>query len=110
MKHNCKIKDSSLSFELKTVEPTRINKLGRALVNTKQFFKRAFNMPDRIRIIRVSNHFVEVGKKDLKTEGKAEPQYIFKLSKNILTEIRYFGGKQTIRVKTDINNRCLKPL
>jgi hypothetical protein len=96
MKQNCKIKDSSLSFELKTAELTKINKLGRALVNTKQWFKRLVNMPDRTRIVRVSNHLGTAGKKDLE--------------KSILTEIRTYKNKQTIRVKTDINNRCLKPL
>lgn len=93
---NCKIKDNSLNITVKTIEPTRINKLGRALVNIKQLYKKALNMPDRTRIVRVSNHLGMAGKKDL--------------TNNILTEIRTYKNKQTIRVKTDIQQRFLKAI
>jgi|GEM_PF-5186743 len=96
MKHNCKIKDSSLSFELKTIKLTKINKLGRTIVNIKQCLKRAFNVPDRTRIIRLSNHLATGGKKDL--------------NKAILTEIHHYKGKQIIKVKTDIQTRFKHPL
>lgn len=83
MVQNCKIKDNSLNLTVKTVEPIRINKLGRALVNTKQWFKRTLNMPDRTRIVRVPNHIA--GAKELNA--------------NIVTEIRYYKNKQVINVK-----------
>jgi len=102
MKQNCKIKDSSLSFELKTVELTKINKLGRTLVNIKQRLRKLINAPDRVRIVKLSNHIVEVGQKENKT--------VKQLNKNILTEISSFKGKQTIIVRTDIQTRFKHPL
>lgn len=96
MKQNCKIKDNSLELELKTVEPTRINKLGRTLVNLKQYFKRLVNVPDRVRVVKISNHLSGGAKKNLE--------------KSIIVEHRYYKGKQTIRVKTDTPIKCLLPL
>lgn len=98
MKHNCKIKDNSLNITVREIEPNRINKLGRALVNLKQRFNKAFNVPQRTRIVRVSNHTAKVGQKEKKLE------------KNIIVEHRYFEGKQVLKVKTDINLKCLMPL
>lgn len=95
---NCKIKDNSLNITVREIEPNRINKLGRTLVNLKQRFNKAFNVPQRTRIVRVSNHTVKVGQKEKKLE------------KNIIVEHRYFEGKQILKVKTDINLKCLMPL
>lgn len=102
MKHNCKIKDNSLNITVREIEPTRINKIGRTLVNIKQRFNKAFNVPQRTRIVRLSSHIVEVGQKENKT--------IKKLDKNIIVEHKYFEGKQILKVKTDINLKCLMPL
>lgn len=93
---NCKIKDNSLNLELKTVELNKINKLGRTIVNIKQRLRKLINAPDRVRIVKLSNHLSGGGKKDLKHP--------------ILTEINSYKGKQTIKVRTDINRRMLKPL
>jgi len=88
---HCKIKDSSINFELNTI---KVNKIGRTIVNVKQFFKRLVNAPQRTKIVRVSNHIS--GAKELKH--------------NILTEIKCFKGKQIINVKTNIDNRFLKAI
>jgi len=93
---NCKIKDSSLSFELKIVELTKINKLGRTIVNIKQCLRKLVNAPDRTRIIKLSNHLSGGAKKDL--------------TKPILCEIHHYKGKQIIKVKTDIQTRFKHPL
>ena len=93
---NCKVKDSSLSFELKTVELTKINKVGRTIVNIKPRLRKLINVPDRVRIVKLSNHLSGGVKKDL--------------TKGILTEINSYKGKQVIKVRTDINSRMLKPL
>lgn len=98
MIHNCKIKDNSLNITVREIEPNRINKLGRTLVNLKQRFNKAFNVPQRTRIVRVSNHTAKVGQKEKKLE------------KNIIVEHKYFEGKQVLKVKTDINLKCLMPL
>lgn len=92
----CKIKDSSLNLELKTVEPSKINKLGRTIVNIRQSLRKLANVPDRVRVVKLSNHLSGGGKKDL--------------TKAILTEINHFKGKQVIKTKTEINNRFLKPI
>lgn len=93
---NCKIKDNSLNITVHTAELTKINKIGRTIVNIKQCLKQAFNVPDRTRIIKLSNHLATGGKKDL--------------DKAILCEIHHFKGKQIIKVKTDINRKFLKAL
>lgn len=96
MKHNCKIKDNSLNITVHTKELNKINKLGRTIVNIKQRLRKAFNVPDRVRIVRLSNHLSGGAKKDLE--------------KGIVCEIHSYKGKQTIKVKTDIRNRFKKPL
>jgi hypothetical protein len=96
MKHNCKIKDNSLNITVHTKELTKINKLSRTIVNIKQRLRKLINAPDRVRIIKLSNHIAGAGKKDL--------------NKAILTEINSYKGKQVIKVRTDINSRMLKPL
>lgn len=93
---NCKIKDNSLNLELKTIEPTRINKIGRTIVNIKQRLRKLINAPDRVRIVKLSNHLSSGGKKDLKHP--------------ILTEINSYKGKQVIKVRTDIQTRFKHPL
>jgi len=93
---NCKIKDSSLNITVHTKELTKINKLGRAIVNIKQCLRKLVNAPDRTRIIKLSNHLATGGKKDL--------------NKAILTEIHHYKGKQIIKVRTDIRNRFNKPI
>lgn len=96
MIHNCKIKDNSLNITVHTKELTKINKLGRTIVNIKQRLRKLINAPDRVRIVKLSNHLSGGAKKDL--------------NKAILTEINSYSGKQVIKVRTDINNRMLKPL
>jgi hypothetical protein len=96
MKHNCKIKDSSLNFELKTVELTRINKLSRTMVLIKQRLKTLINVPQRVKVIKLSNHIAGAGKKDLES--------------NTITEIRYYKNKQTVKVKADIQQRFLNTI
>lgn len=96
MKHNCKIKDSTLNLTIKTVELNKINKVGRTIVELKQRLRKAFNVPDRVRIVRLSNHLSYGAKKDLE--------------KSITTEINTYKGKQTIKVKTDIDSKFLKPI
>lgn len=81
---------------LKTVELTKINKLGRTIVKIKQRLRKALNITDKPRVIRISGHLSGGAKKDL--------------NHNIITEIKRLKGKQVITVRTDINNRMLKPL
>ena len=96
MKQNCKIKDNSLNITVHTKELSRINKLGRTIVNIKQRFKKLANVPDRVRIVKLSNHLSGGGKKDLKHP--------------IMTEINSYSGKQTIKVRTEIKNRFKYPI
>lgn len=96
MKQNCKIKDNSLNLTVKTVELTKINKIGRTIVNIKQRLRKLINAPDIVRIIKLSNHIATAGKKDL--------------TKDILTEINSYKGKQTIKVRTDIQPRFKHPI
>jgi len=93
---NCKIKDNSLNITVHTAELTKINKIGRTIVNIKQRLRKVVNAPDRTRIITLSGHLSGGAKKDL--------------NKAILTEIHHYKGKQVIKVKTDINSRMLKQL
>jgi hypothetical protein len=102
MKHNCKIKDNSLNITVREIEPTRINKIGRNMVTVKQWIKTTFKLPNRTRVVRLSNHVVEVGQKENKT--------VKKLDKSIIIEYRYYEGKQILKTKTDINLKCLLPL
>ncbi len=96
MKHNCKIKDSSLNLELKTVEPSKINKLGRTIVNIRQSLRKTFNITDKPRVIRISGHLSGGAKKDL--------------NHNIITEVKRLKDKQVITVRTDINSRFKRPI
>lgn len=94
--HNCKIKDISLNLELKTIELNKINKLSRTIVNIKKCIRKVINAPDRVKIIKLSNHSGGEAKKDL--------------TKDILTEINFYKGKQVIKVRTDINRRMLQQI
>ncbi len=97
MKQNCKIKDNSLNITVHTKELTKINKLGRTIVNIKQCLRKLVNAPDRTRIIRLSNHLSYSPHKK-------------NLEKGIITEINSYKGKQIIKVRTDIQTRFKHPL
>ncbi len=94
MIHNCKVKDSTLNITVYTAPPTRINKIGRALVKFKQPFKQALNIPDRVMIVRLPTHIS--GAK--------------RLESNTTTEIQTYKGRQVIKVRNTINNRFLRKI
>jgi hypothetical protein len=96
MKQNCKIKDNSLNITVREIKPTRINKLGRALVNLKQRLKTFANVPQRVRVVKLSNYIAGAGKKNLES--------------NTITEIRTYKNKQTVKVKAEIQTRFLNPI
>lgn len=89
-----KIEDEEIV--LKTIEPTKVNDIARVLVGVKQRLKRLIKAPDRVRVVKISNPLPTKGKKGLEA--------------NIVTETRYYRGRQSIQVKTDIKLRYLRPI
>lgn len=85
-------------MELIINEMTTTNKLSRLLVASIKRVKQALNIPLKTKVIRLSSYdFVVNGAKK-------------ELNKNIVTEIKTYKGKQTITVKTEIENKYLNPI
>lgn len=80
-------------MEIKTLQPTKVNKVSRSIVNGISFIKTTLKVPERHSIIRLKDHEALYGKKSL--------------TKSIVTELKTYKGVQTISVKTDIHFRCL---
>ena len=86
------------AMELIINEMTTTNKLSRLLVASIKRVKQALNIPLKTEVIRLSCYdFVVNGAKK-------------ELNKNIVTEIKTYKGKQTITVKTEIENKYLNPI
>ena len=85
-------------MELIINEMTITNKLYRLLVVSIKRVKQALNIPLKTEVIRLSCYdFVVNGAKK-------------ELNKNIVTEIKTYKDKQTITVKTEIENKYLNPI
>lgn len=85
-------------MELIINEMTTTNKLSRLLVASIKRVKQALNIPLKTKVIRLSCYdFVVNGAKK-------------ELNKNIVTEIKTYKDKQTINVKTEIDNKYLNPI
>ena len=86
------------AMELIINEMTITNKLYRLLVVSIKRVKQALNIPLKTEVIRLSCYdFVVNGAKK-------------ELNKNIVTEIKTYKDKQTITVKTEIENKYLNPI
>lgn len=86
------------AMELIINEITTTNKLSRLLVVSIKRVKQALNIPLKTEVIRLSCY-------DLVVNGAKK-----ELNKNIVTEIKTYKGKQTITVKTEIENKYLNPI
>lgn len=95
---NCRVKDSTLKVNLIVNDVTTQNKFLRSLVVLRKKVKQVLNIPIKTKVIRLRGDSVEIfgAKKEL--------------NKNIITEIKTYKDKQTINVKTEIENKYLNPI
>lgn len=77
---------------------TTQNNFLRGLVVLRKKVKQSLNIPIKTKVIRLSGDSIEIfgAKKEL--------------NKNIITEIKTYKDKQTINVKTEIENKYLNPI